>query len=46
MVGKLLKQIYVDSATKRMDKLDANNATTSVPSIGKPISWKEYKQLK
>ena len=47
MVGKLLKQIYVDSATKRMDKLDANNnANTVVPSVGKSISWKEYKQIK
>lgn len=47
MVGKLLKQIYVDSATKRMDKLDANNnANTVVPSVGKSISWKEYKQMK
>ena len=45
-IGKILKEIYVDSALKRADALDAACATTAdVPEkpIAKSISWKEYK---
>ena len=48
MVGKVLKELYVDSALKTADKLDA-----IVPDVvdmgelkeGKEISWKEYKLM-
>jgi hypothetical protein len=46
MVGKILKELYVDSATKHLDKIDKENAdTVIVPSLGKPISWNEYKKM-
>lgn len=45
MVGKILKELYVDSATKRLDNLD--NENDKVPmSEGKDISWKQFKQMK
>jgi len=48
MVGKILKEIYVDSALKRADALDAEAAaaaadTTTPKVVAKPISWREYK---
>jgi hypothetical protein len=43
MVGKVLKELYVDSALKRGDNLNAENDSEPAPSVGKPISWKEYK---
>jgi hypothetical protein len=46
LVGKLLKELYVDSALRRGDNLDKEYATQKVePNVGKKISWKEYKQL-
>jgi hypothetical protein len=46
LVGKLLKELYVDSALRRGDNLDKEYATQKVePNAGKKISWKEYKQL-
>lgn len=45
MVGKVLKELYVDSATKRMDNLDAKyEADKPVPIEGRKVSWKEYKK--
>ena len=45
MMGKVLKELYVDSATKRMDNLDAQyDADKPVPVTGKQVSWKEFKQ--
>ena len=47
-VGKLLKQIYIDSALKKSDKLDqlhsgsSSSGTASLPAA-KKISWKQYK---
>ena len=47
MVGKILKELYVDSATKHLDKLDKQREEEMVePSVGKPISWSEYKKMK
>ena len=46
MVGKVLKELYVDSALKQADHLDEKNKVTDSLPI-KPvnkISWKEYKQ--
>ena len=45
MVGKVLKELYVDSALKTSENLDKQYETTldvSTPEV-KPISWKEYK---
>ena len=50
-VGKILKEIYVDSALKRADALDsaakaeteAAMTTTTPKPVAKPISWREYK---
>ena len=47
MVGKVLKELYVDSALKQADHLDQKNEIVTEPVIEtKPISWKEYKQTK
>ena len=42
LVGKILKELYIDSAIRKGEKLDQEHAKES-PSSGKPISWKEYK---
>jgi hypothetical protein len=45
MVGKILKELYVDSAMKRADALDKeHDAGKQKPINGKPISWSEYKK--
>jgi len=51
-VGKLLKQIYIDSALKKSEKLDkqydskgdskGDNAAAMLPPA-KKLSWKQYK---
>ena len=47
-VGKLLKQIYIDSALKKSEKLDkqhagsGSDASSSLPPV-KKISWNQYK---
>lgn len=49
MCGKVLKELYIDSATKRMDKLDEIHSTdvdTPAPNTGKQLSWKQYKNDK
>jgi ATP-dependent helicase/DNAse subunit B len=44
MVGKVLKELYVDSAMKRMDNLDKENTQEQVPKVEpKKISWRDYK---
>jgi hypothetical protein len=46
MVGKILKELYIDSAIKTADNIDKEYAQEKVePEEGKPISWKEYKQM-
>ena len=45
-VGKLLKELYVDSALKKTDKMDAkDNKKKKDKPVSKPreISWHEYK---
>ena len=44
MVGKVLKELYVDSATKRLDNLDKEHDKEPM-SEGKAISWKQFKQM-
>tara|TARA_B110000305_G_C18857380_1_gene367215 strand:- start:22 stop:513 length:492 start_codon:yes stop_codon:yes gene_type:complete len=44
MVGKILKEIYVDCAVKRAEKLDEESEKHIKPKIQpKKISWKEFK---
>jgi len=47
MVGKILKELYVDSALKRAEKLDQHSASENIPKVeGMQISWSEWKQMK
>jgi hypothetical protein len=44
MVGKILKELYLDSAVKRADNLDReHNEMRIQPFEGKKINWREYK---
>jgi len=46
MVGKILKELYVDSAMKRAENLDKEHENDKVSPIeGKPISWKQFKAM-
>ena len=44
-VGTLLKQLYIDSALKREEKIDARTGkkTAKKPKSVKKMTWKEYK---
>ena len=49
MVGKVLKELYVDSALKQAEHLDNKAPVPEKPALttcSNPISWKEYKLLK
>jgi hypothetical protein len=42
IVGKILKELYLDSAIRRGENLDKENPP--VPKIeGKPVSWKQFR---
>ena len=44
-VGSILKEIYIDSALKKAEKIDANNKTENEykgPNVN--LSWKQYKK--
>lgn len=44
MVGKILKELYIDSAIKRGDKLDKENETSKPKEVEeKKVSWIEWK---
>ena len=46
MVGKILKELYIDSAMKRADNLNKEHEGEKVaPVESKNISWKEYRNL-
>ena len=47
MIGKLLKEIYIDSALKKADKLDKNGKkfTTNPAKKPKKISYKDFKAM-
>lgn len=48
MVGRLLKQLYVDSALKRGENLDkqySNESSKPAEIVAKPVSWSQYKQM-
>jgi len=45
IVGKVLKELYVDSAIKHADRLDSERGSTPQEKVqSKPISWKQYKK--
>jgi hypothetical protein len=45
LFGRILKEMYIDSAIKHADHLDlVHKSDSSVPETGKQISWKEYKK--
>ena len=44
MIGTLLKELYVDSALKKAEKLDANSEKAPEPKKAEiEISWKQFK---
>ena len=45
-IGQLLKELYIDSAVKRQDKIDKRNDKGKEKTIKpmKNISWKDYKE--
>jgi hypothetical protein len=46
MVGKILKELYLDSAVKRADNIDKEIEDQKVkPLEGKTISWSQYKKM-
>jgi hypothetical protein len=48
-VGTLLKKLYVDSALKKADKLNEENADTTVEEPKKPIAninWKQFREIR
>lgn len=45
-VGQLLKQIYIDGALIKSEKLDNKAKQLNKPNTVKKISWNEYKALK
>ena len=47
VVGKILKELYVDSALKRCDNINSGieQAPEHVFTESKQISWKQYKQM-
>lgn len=45
-IGRLLKDLYLDSAVKRADNIDKEHADEKVEAnAGKNISWKTYKKV-
>jgi hypothetical protein len=45
--GKILKELYVDSAVKRGENLDKQYETERTPQVeGKKISWNQFKNMK
>jgi hypothetical protein len=49
LVGTILKELYIDSALKKAEKLDELNEETREPEPKKPeiqISWKQFKNMK
>ena len=46
IVGKYLKELFVDSAMRRGEKLDAEHEAEKTPmNTGTSISWREYKKM-
>jgi hypothetical protein len=46
LFGKILKEMYIDSAIKHGDNLDLEHRVESRPlESGKDVSWREYKKI-
>jgi hypothetical protein len=46
IIGKLLKEMYVDSALRKADNIDKKYSQSTQQTItSKNISWKEYKKI-
>ena len=46
LVGKILKELYIDSAVKRAENIDKEYESMKVvPVEGKKISWQEFKNM-
>jgi hypothetical protein len=46
LVGRILKELYLDSAVKRADNLDKERESEKVERVeGKAISWRDYKKM-
>jgi hypothetical protein len=46
LVGTILKELYIDSALKKADKLNETEATNEQPKKAEiNISWKQYKSI-
>ena len=43
-VGKLLKQIYIDSALRKAEKLNEDSENTETKKTVEQISWSEFKK--
>ena len=43
-VGKLLKQIYIDSALRKAEKLNEDSEDTETKKPAEQISWNEFKR--
>lgn len=47
LFGKVLKEMYIDSAIRHADNLDLEHKDDNIPpEVGKNISWIEFKHLK
>jgi hypothetical protein len=46
LVGTILKELYIDSALKKAEKLNANEEPKESPKIAENnISWKQFKRM-
>ena len=45
IVGKLLKEIYIDSALKKSEKLDKHQKKINPAKKGKKISYSDFKNM-
>ena len=47
MVGSLLKELYVDSALKKSEKLDEQSEKAPEPKRAEvKVSWSQFKKMK
>ena len=48
-IGTILKELYIDSALKKAEKLNSNENTNTIESVKREepikITWREYKKL-
>jgi hypothetical protein len=44
LVGSILKEIYVDSALRKADKLNDDNVESNKKTVENKISWAEFKK--